>query len=80
MDVLFLRVPGQYEPRSATVSNVPGDPSLWQMIMCKPQHSRHGFAIVELLVVIAIIGLLVAVLLPAIPVEPTPRTGENQNG
>jgi prepilin-type N-terminal cleavage/methylation domain-containing protein len=32
----------------------------------KSHHSRHGFTLVELLVVIAIIGILVALLLPAV--------------
>jgi prepilin-type N-terminal cleavage/methylation domain-containing protein len=31
-----------------------------------PRQSRHGFSLVELLVVIAIIGLLLALLLPAL--------------
>ena len=34
--------------------------------MCKPQNTLRGFTLVELLVVIAIIGILVALLLPAI--------------
>ncbi len=34
--------------------------------MCNRQFSRHGFTLVELLVVIAIIGVLVALLLPAV--------------
>src|SRR6476660_5942667 len=34
--------------------------------MCNKQFSRRGFTLVELLVVIAIIGVLVALLLPAV--------------
>ncbi|MCA9209400.1 MAG: prepilin-type N-terminal cleavage/methylation domain-containing protein, partial [Planctomycetales bacterium] len=34
--------------------------------MLKQRHVRHAFTLVELLVVIAIIGVLVAMLLPAV--------------
>src|SRR6476646_8785498 len=35
-------------------------------IACRSQHDRRAFTLVELLVVIAIIGVLVALLLPAV--------------
>ena len=34
--------------------------------MCKKKFQTHGFTLIELLVVIAIIGMLVALLLPAV--------------
>src|SRR6188472_2521813 len=37
-----------------------------RMIRSRPALFRHGFTLVELLVVIAIIGVLVALLLPAV--------------
>ena len=38
----------------------------WKKIIMRSQSSRHAFTLVELLVVIAIIGILIALLLPAI--------------
>src|SRR3954471_23461251 len=36
-------------------------------MICRPYRQERGFTLVELLVVIAIIGVLVALLLPAVP-------------
>ena len=44
----------------------PSSPLIKGFIMCRPIHRRFAFTLIELLVVIAIIGILVALLLPAL--------------
>src|SRR5262249_28944852 len=67
--IRWLRI-GGHPPNGAVSTVVPhqGDPVMPKSIkrgwMCQPP--RYGFTLIELLVVISIIGVLIALLLPAV--------------
>ena len=60
----FNYVAGTLRVPSASPTKIPGCPSV--AVTARGARLLHGFTLVELLVVIAIIGILVALLLPAV--------------